>query len=168
MKKITTIITLLIVTMSHAQNNEKKEMLVGKITKSDLLQEPFAIWFKTGEESYKPKATAIDLLKKIKQDYTISIFMGTWCGDSKEQVPHFYKIMTAIDFDLSKTTLIAVNREKTTPEKYEGGLNITNVPTFIFYKNGKEIKRIVETPVETVEEDMLKILTAQPYKHQYE
>jgi thiol-disulfide isomerase/thioredoxin len=155
-------------TMSHAQTNEKKEILIGKVSKSDLLQEPFAIWFKPRQESYKPKAMVIDSLKKIKQDYTITIFMGTWCDDSKEQVPHFYKILSAIDFDLSKTALIAVNREKTTPEKYEEGLNITNVPTFIFYKNGKEIKRIVETPVSTLEEDMLKIVTNQPYKHQYE
>jgi len=50
----------------------------------------------------------------------------------------------------------------------EKDLNITNIPTFIFYKNGKEMHRIVESPMESLEKDMLKIITGQPYKHAYE
>lgn len=35
---------------------------------------------------------------------------------------------------------------------------IERVPTFIFYKNESEIGRIIETPVETLEKDILNIL----------
>jgi hypothetical protein len=60
-----------------------------------------------------------------------------------------------------------MTREKNTPQNYEEGLGITNVPTFIFYKDGKELNRIVEFPIEDLESDMLKILQGEPYKHAY-
>jgi hypothetical protein len=49
----------------------------------------------------------------------------------------------------------------------EDGFDITNVPTFIFYRNGKEINRIVESPVISLEKDMLSILAGEVYKHTY-
>ena len=94
--------------------------------------------------------------------------MGTWCEDSQNQVPRFYKILQQLDFNLKKVQLITVDRSKKTPENLEAGLNITNVPTFIFYKNSTEIQRIVESPVETLENDMLKILSNQEYRHTYQ
>ncbi|MCL9804763.1 thioredoxin family protein [Flavobacterium amniphilum] len=142
--------------------------LLGLKTKSDLEAAPYDSWFKPGEEAYKSNPSVITLLRNAPQDYQISIFMGTWCDDSKAQVPNFYKILGEIDFDLSKVKLITMDREKKTPENFEEGLNITNVPTFIFYKNGKELHRIVESPVETLEADMLKIISEEPYKHTYQ
>ena len=60
-----------------------------------------------------------------------------------------------------------MDRNKTTPDTYENGLNITNVPTFIFYEKGVEINRIVESPIKSLEEDMLEILTGSSYKPNY-
>lgn len=153
-----------------AQEPEKsaEPVLTGLKTKADLLMEPYNVWFKSGEEEYKINPSIITLLRNAPQNYEITIFMGTWCSDSKTQVPHFYKILSDIDFDLSKVKLITMDREKRTPENLEEGWNITNVPTFIFYKNGKELHRIVESPVESLEADMLKIISELPYKHIYE
>lgn len=153
-----------------AQEPEKIEelMLTGLKTKNDLQVAPFNTWFTPAEDEYKTNISTITLLKNAPQDYEITIFMGTWCDDSKTQVPHFYKILNEIDFDLSKVKLITMDRSKTTSEKFEEGLNISNVPTFIFYKNGKEMHRIVESPVESLEADMLKIISEQHYKHTYE
>ena len=61
-----------------------------------------------------------------------------------------------------------MTRDKTTPQKYEENLNITNIPTFIFYKDGQELNRIVEFPIEDLETDMVKILNEEPYKHAYD
>jgi hypothetical protein len=63
--------------------------------------------------------------------------------------------------------LITLDRNKTTPELFEKGLNITNVPTFIFYEKGIEINRIVETPIVSLEQDMLDILSRKDYKPNY-
>ncbi|MFC4817863.1 MULTISPECIES: thioredoxin family protein [unclassified Flavobacterium] len=153
-----------------SENHEKsaEPVLTGVKTKADLQTEPYNSWFTTGEEGYKAHPATITLLKNAPQNYEITIFMGTWCSDSKTQVPHFYKILNEIGFDLSKVKLITMDREKSTPEKLEEGFSISNVPTFIFFKNGKEVHRIVESPVETLEADMLKIISEQPYKHTYE
>lgn len=144
------------------------EMLVGKQSKEELLKLPYNLWFNPNHENYKPNMTTLTELKKHLNDVSITIFMGTWCEDSQQQVPGFYKILEALQFDNNKVTLITVDKSKTTPEQFEKGLNITNVPTFIFYRNGKELNRIVERPMETLEKDMLKIVTGQPYKHAYE
>ena len=76
--------------------------------------------------------------------------------------------MDAVNFDYKHLTMIAVNRSKETPDNLQEGYNITNVPTFIFFKKGKEIGRFVEYPRESLEKDVLKIVSGKPYKHSYE
>jgi thiol-disulfide isomerase/thioredoxin len=94
--------------------------------------------------------------------------MGTWCEDSQLETPRFYKLLDSLKFDPNKLTMITVNRAKKTPDNLQEGLNIFRVPTFIFYKKNKEIGRFVEYPRETLENDILKIVSGQPYKHSYE
>ena len=57
--------------------------------------------------------------------------------------------------------------EKNTNENYEKGLNIINVPTLIFYKNGKEINRFVEFPNISLAKDLEQIIQGKPYKNPY-
>jgi hypothetical protein len=56
-------------------------------------------------------------------------------------------------------TLINVNRDKQGLENEVAGLDINFVPTFIFYKAGEEIGRIIEMPYETLEKDMLEFVS---------
>lgn len=63
--------------------------------------------------------------------------------------------------------IIGVDRDKKTPTSSATENGITNVPTFIFYKDGKEVNRIVESPVEFLEDDILAILSGADYKHTY-
>tara|TARA_Y100000815_G_C13302091_1_gene484988 strand:+ start:168 stop:734 length:567 start_codon:yes stop_codon:yes gene_type:complete len=142
-------------------------ILVGKIKRKDLESEQFGLWFNPKYEEYTVDSTRIDAIKKGLKGVDITLFMGTWCGDSKRETPRVYKILDAADYDSKKVDLIAVTRAKDTPEHYEEGLNITNVPTIIFKKDGKELGRIVEYPIESLEKDMLKILNGEEYKHAY-
>jgi thiol-disulfide isomerase/thioredoxin len=144
------------------------DMLVGKQAKEELLKIPYSLWFNPNHDNYKPSTATLTELKKHLNGISITIFMGTWCEDSQQQVPGFYKILEELKLDNQNITLIAVDKSKTTPDLLEKDLNITNVPTFIFYKNGKELHRIVERPMETLEKDMLKILYGEAYKHAYQ
>jgi len=98
--------------------------------------------------------------------------MGTWCGDSKKEVPKLYKVLEACNFPEEQLTVIAVNRSadmyKQSPKHEEKGLNIHRVPTIIFYKDGKEINRIVEHPVKSFEKDIQNIVTVNTYKSNYQ
>ncbi len=146
---------------------EESVMLLGKANREGLQMEAFKSWFNPGYTDYKVDSETLKQLKPLLKDVTITLFMGTWCEDSQRETPHFYKILDDAGFVESKLTLITVSEEKTTPQGFEKGKNITNVPTIIFYKNEKELGRIVEYPIESLEKDMLAILSGKEYKHAY-
>ncbi len=146
---------------------EDTVMLLGKANRKGFQMDAFKSWFNTGYENYKVDSETLEKLKPLLKDATITVFMGTWCEDSQRETPHFYKILDEANFNESKLTLITVSDEKTTPQGFEDGKNITNVPTIIFYKNEKELGRIVEYPIESLEKDMLAILSGKEYKHAY-
>ncbi len=142
--------------------------LVGIKQKSDLEQAPFSSWYAKNFDSYALDQATIDQIKKYNKGVSVKCFMGTWCGDSKRETPRFYKVMEAAGISDKNIELITVNRSKKTPSNLEKGLNIIRVPTFIFYKGGKEVGRYVEFPRESLEKDILKILSGQPYKNSYD
>lgn len=173
------IITIVFAFQIHAQtlNQEiTKEgdtpYLLGKIDKSGLEGDNYSSWFSKNYQDYNLDETTIEALKSNLENYQITLFMGTWCGDSKLEVPRFYKILEACNFPIDQLTVIAVsskpNMYKKSPNHEEAGLNIHRVPTFIFYKDRKEVNRIVEHPVETLEKDMLNIVTSNDYKSNYQ
>lgn len=142
--------------------------LTGKVDKAAFMQEPFSSWFNSRMESYKADPETIEGLKVALKDVEIRAYMGTWCGDSKRETPQFYNILEAAYYDMDNLTMITVDRSKKKPVALVSDYNIIRVPTFIFYRNGAEIGRYVERPRESLEKDMLKIVTGQPYKHSYE
>ena len=141
----------------------KKPYLLGKIDKEGLSSANYQEWFLNGYNEYRPNEDVIDKLSEKLKEYNIQVFMGTWCGDSRREVPRFYKILEAANYALDQLTVVAVSAKpdlyKQSPDHEEKGLNIHRVPTFIFYKNDKEVNRIIEHPVTTLEEDILNILS---------
>lgn len=142
--------------------------LIGIANKESFQDASFKEWFNSKYAAYISDKETINQLTYALKGYTIKGFMGTWCGDSKRETPHFYKILEQSGFDNNDFELITVNRSKKTPDNLQEGLKIKRVPTFIFYKEGKEVGRYVEYPRETLEKDILKIVTGQPYKHSYD
>jgi hypothetical protein len=108
--------------------------------------------------NYKPDSIVIDILKSKLDSVSIKIVFRSTCSDSREQLPRFFKILDELNYTKEKLTLIGVSREKKGLSNEAEGLDIEFVPTFIFYKDGKEIGRIVETPSESLEKDLLKIV----------
>lgn len=173
-----TILIMLICSTSYSQNinkefkpEGKKLYLIGKIDKSGFESKTYNTWFSNNYDHYDPNYEIIKDIESNLNDYEIIFFMGTWCGDSKREVPKFYKILEALEFPMNQLTAVAVSREpkmyKESPQHEEAGLNIVRVPTFIFFKEGKEVNRIIERPVETLEKDILKIITSNDYKPNY-
>lgn len=135
-----------------------KEILIGKCTRDGLVGDPFAAWFNEGYQSYTPDQNAIKELRKRKKDLQITVVMGTWCGDTRTNLPRFYKILDELKFSENDVELIAVGRDKSAEGIDIAGLGVTLLPTFIFSKDGVEIGRIVENPTLSIEKDMLLIL----------
>jgi len=164
------------ITFSQTINQKVKDnrgnlKLLGVIDKEGLTQTPFNGWFSKNYNSYLTNDKVVAKLKSTLKGYQITVFLGTWCGDSKREVPRFYNVLEAADFQEKNLKVIAVDNDtktyKQSPGGEEKGLNIHRVPTFIFYKDGKEVNRIVEYPKESLEKDMLKITTGENYRPNY-
>lgn len=140
--------------------------LVGIANRFDFEDQAYKEWFDSRYEEFITNKEVVNDISKHINQLTIKVFMGTWCVDSRREMPKFYKILDETKFDLNYFQLICVDRTKK-HENLEKDLNIIRVPTIIFYKNGKEIGRFVEYPRETIEKDILKIVSGQPYKHSY-
>ena len=154
--------------LSQAQSFNKREgdaknvQLIGKINQEGLSSPPFTAWFIKNKQNYQPNTQTINKLNTVLNDYTITVFMGTWCGDSKRLVPRLYKILEASNFDLDRLTMVAVARDpahyKQSPGGEQEGQLIHRVPTIILLKDGKEKGRIVESAIVSLENDMLAII----------
>lgn len=134
------------------------EILYGEISKEQLFFD-YPEWKKL-YNSYKVDHSILDSLKISDfNDIEIDIFLGTWCGDSKREVPRFLKIIYQTELS-SKVHihLYAVDRKKNLNNNLAQNNNIQRVATFIIKKDALEIGRIVETPIVSLENDFLKIL----------
>lgn len=107
---------------------------------------------------YQPDYETLDSLEGKLDSINIKIVFRSTCSDSREQLPRLFKILNELNYNVNSITLIGVNREKKGLSNEAEGLEIEFVPTIIFYKDGNEIGRIVETPIESLEKDLLKIL----------
>jgi tetratricopeptide (TPR) repeat protein len=176
---ITLIITLAFALQFNAQSLNQEiakkgeaAFLLGKINRSGLEGTNYVSWFTKNYEDYQPNSTLINSIASELKTYSITLFMGTWCGDSKKEVPRLYKVLDACDFPIKQLTIIAVsgatNLYKQCPQHEEIALNIHRVPTIIFHKNGKEVNRIIEHPIATFEEDIRRIITKNDYKSNYQ
>jgi tetratricopeptide (TPR) repeat protein len=167
--KYLTVLTFFITLSVSAQ---KETPLLGACSPEALQTEPYANWYKPGYENYQPNATVVDQLKKIKPEKAaIKIVFGSWCGDSKREVPRMVKTLHAAGFTDKNIQLLGVSSHsevyKQAPNREEKELNVYRVPTFIVYLNNKEIGRINEYPVESLERDLQKIISGQPYTPSY-
>ncbi|MFT4699065.1 MAG: thiol-disulfide isomerase/thioredoxin [Flavobacteriaceae bacterium] len=143
------------------------DMLLGQVNKKGFKNEPFSTWFDTEFSGYTINEAVIDSIQPLVEHVTLKVFMGTWCEDSQRETPRLYKVLEAIDFNKDNLEIIAVSRDKDTPNHLEEGQNIEYVPTIIVLKNEKEIGRIVESTIDSLEEDLLAILSGKEYKHAY-
>ena len=161
------VILLIIVSISFGQENTNTEIdektgkpiLIGSLNRAAFQEDDFAWWFNSGYKFYTTDTLTMKKMSAIDIDsLDITIVLGTWCSDSRREVPRFYKIIDELQFPQKRIQMIGVNRNKESSDNDITSLNIELVPTFIFYKDRKEIGRIIETPKVSLENDMLHIL----------
>ncbi len=136
----------------------EKSILIGYTTLEAFKDTNFSWWWNSAYNMYEIDSVATGELKANISDVKIKIVMGTWCEDSRREVPHLYKILNTIDYPVDKVILINVNRDMQGIANEVEELEIKFVPTIIFSRAGNELGRIIEMPYETLEQDMLEII----------
>src|SRR5512133_1064769 len=133
--------------------------ILGDFNPDRLLDSPHSTWYLKGYNEYQPDPAIIGELRAISKDgLKITIVLGTWCPDSRREVPWFMKIAELWGFPVSDIRFIGVDINKIAPLGDYPLLGIERVPTFIFYKNNVETGRIIEVPVTSLEQDTRDIL----------
>lgn len=145
---------------------ENNEILLGKVSYAQMTHYTNE-WFNAEYDRYKVNASLITKISPLLDDKTVVLLMGTWCEDSQREVPGMMKILDQSGYAVEDMEIIAVDEDKRTPDGLEKNHALAYVPALIFYENGKEINRIVEFPIGTLEEDIHAILKGQDYKNAY-
>jgi hypothetical protein len=146
--------------------------LLGRSTVEQMEAPPFDEWFRPGYAEYVPNPAVLrSLAEADRRDVTLELFFGTWCGDSRREVPRIVKLLDEIGFPRDGLVLVGVDagegRHKRSPDGEERGREIYRVPTLIVRRGAGEIARMVEFPVLSLERDLLAILAGAPPEPSY-
>ena len=150
-----TFLGIFVFTNCFAQDN----LAIDTISHNQLVSNYWKEIYYEYYHNYVVDEVIISKVPALTENIKITIVLGSWCIDSKKQVPAFLKIIDMLDFNYENITIIGVDRNKKSKTANIDNLYIEYVPTFIFYRDEKEIDRIIESPVETLEMDILKILS---------
>ena len=119
----------------------------------------FAEWYQMESDGYEVDTELTNAISNPGQ-YTYEVFLGTWCGDSRREVPRMEKIFSEMGVDMSNVLIVTLDRDKISPNGEQEGKDIRYVPTLIVNKDNQEIGRIVESPsseTATLESDLFEI-----------
>jgi thiol-disulfide isomerase/thioredoxin len=143
----------------QAQAPIKKEepVLVGPATREQIEASPE--WVQA-EVAAQPDAEAAKALAAVEPGAEVTVFLGTWCGDSRREVPRLWKALDEAGGDVPfKLRYVAVDRQKKEPAGPIADSGIHFVPTFIVSRGGHEVGRVVEESPKGIERDLLDLLT---------
>jgi len=79
---------------------------------------------------------AFDKLLKIRNQVIVIDFSAKWCGPCKKIAPYYEKLAVSVP------DIIFAKIDVDEFEEISKSAGIKSIPSFIFYKNGKEIMRV--------------------------
>jgi len=125
-------------------DDKHRKVLRGLLSRADIESDTSFSWFQKNYKLGKPDASAVAAFKQHNNDFQMLIFAGTWCPDTHNLLPEFYRLADAANYADSSITLIGVDNSKTTLDNLSKTFHLVDVPTFIILKDGKEVGRVVE------------------------
>jgi hypothetical protein len=130
---------------------------VGVFDRDDYLVQ--CTWKKKIAPRYRPLPEVRNRLKALRDSADVTIFLGTWCSDSRRHVPRFMALYP--DLPIRKMQIVGVDTSKKDAGQLWKKWNVDSVPTFIFTDvRGVELGRIKVKPrKERIEQAVERILS---------
>lgn len=126
-------------------NDRKETVLNGIITKYAIANnDVLKIWYLSNQTNYKIDTAVVSALEAAKDKVQYVIFGGTWCEDTQNILPKFFLLQEKAGVPDNSISFYGVDRSKKTLGNLQAAFKITNVPTIIVMKDGKEVGRVVE------------------------
>ena len=133
-----------------------KQALVGPASPDDIFRH--SPLYKKGMQEYLPAAVDIAYMMSYQTSIEIEVFFGTWCPHCKVLVPKFMK---AVGQAANPKLTVSYHGVPTGFDGYDParGKDVKGIPTFIFWKGGKEVGRIPGDPGnDTIEHAVAEVL----------
>lgn len=130
--------------VSPDPNHPEQKILKGIISKQVIKNDTAYKWYAVNQKSYTSSDTAIVGSLQRNNSVQYVVFGGTWCDDTRFILPKFFMLQEKAGIADDRISFFGVDRQKKTIGNLSSALNITNVPTIIVMKNGKEIGRVIE------------------------
>lgn len=149
---------------THPDIVHKMEMILAQDLNSD--DSATADWaktfmdgFETEFKNYQPDRKVLDKLKKHATEVEVKVIGGNWCSDTRREVPRLCKVLYFMGVSADKYSYFRVDKSKKPVDNdFAASRSIGSVPDIVVYKNGVEVGRIIETPRESLEKDLLALL----------
>jgi thiol-disulfide isomerase/thioredoxin len=136
---------------------QEPPVLVGPTTRDKIEAAPE---WTLAEVEARPEADASRQLAEVEPGAEVVVFLGTWCGDSRRELPRLWKAIDsgsgAVNFQIR---YIGVDHAKKEPAALMKEYGVLYLPTFVVRRGGREVGRIVETAPHGIEKDLLALLT---------
>lgn len=105
-------------------------------------------------------SAAAQALAQVSPGATVTVYFGTWCGDSRREVARLWRALDEVGGEVPfALRWIALDRDKVEPGGRQAGRDILYVPTLIVERDGVEVGRIIETSPQGVEIDLGALLS---------
>jgi hypothetical protein len=109
-------------------------------------------------------AAAHELAALPGEGVEVTVYLGTWCSDSRREVGRFWR---ALDEDLGMfpfaVRYLGIDRSKAQPAEVVAGGRVTHLPTFVVSRDGRELGRIVEASPHGIERDLADLLAGRAH-----
>ena len=128
---------------TSVKDDRQVVILNGIISKYILQNDSSFQWYNSSYSGYMIDTTLLGKLEKAKDKHFL-IFGGTWCEDTQFILPKFFKLQEKAGIPDQNISFFGVDRSKKTLGNFAETFGISNVPTIIVMKDGKEIGRVVE------------------------
>jgi len=148
-------------TASGAQPEPPPPVLIGALEWQELAELDGWDAERTG---YRPDAAALDRLRSAAGSYTVWSVVGSWCSDSRREVPRLRRVLEEAGGDRIRHHLVGVDRTKWVGGQEDlsrviGAREVERVPTIVVVDDsGEELGRIVERAEGPIEQLMVEIL----------
>lgn len=142
--------------------SEEAAVLVGTITREQI-ETTHPEWVQS-EVAASPDPEAARALAAIEPGAEVTVFLGTWCGDSEREVPRLWRALDEVGGTVPfQIHYVGVDRQKKEPAAPIANFEVEFVPTFIVSRQGREVGRIVEESPHGVERDLLALLSGKSH-----
>jgi hypothetical protein len=141
-----------LILLSAAGTVRADEVLLGRVTPESILS--ISPEWRANHDAYEPDPGDVQRLSSSPVAARLDIYFGSWCSDSRREVPRLLKILDHAASRNLKVRFYGLDRSKKEPARLVKRGAIERVPTLILKVRGREIGRIVETPRTSLEHDL--------------